>query len=196
MNKKRVAVTGLGAITPVGNTVQEFWNALLEGRSGVKKIQSFNPSRFSSQIAAEVLDFDPHEYLTPKEVRKTDRFVQFAIAASKKAVEDSKLNLDSEDRDRVGVIIGSGIGGLHTIESEHLTYMERGPEKGPSKISPFLIPMLIVNMAAGQVSICLKVKGPNKIVGTACATGNHAIGDAFRIIQKGKAEVMIAGGAR
>ncbi|OGW53708.1 MAG: beta-ketoacyl-[acyl-carrier-protein] synthase II [Nitrospirae bacterium RBG_13_43_8] len=195
MNKKRVAVTGLGAITPVGNTVQEFWNALLEGRSGVKKIQSFNPSRFSSQIAAEVLDFDPHEYLTPKEVRKTDRFVQFAIAASKKAVEDSKLNLDSEDRDRVGVIIGSGIGGLHTIESEHLKYMERGPEKGPSKISPFLIPMLIVNMAAGQVSICLKVKGPNKAVVTACATGNHAIGDAFRIIQKGQAEVMIAGGS-
>ncbi|UCD54621.1 MAG: beta-ketoacyl-ACP synthase II [Candidatus Omnitrophota bacterium] len=195
MNKKRVVVTGLGLITPVGNTIEECWNSLLEGRSGVRKIQCFDPSKFSSHIAAEVLDFDPSEYLSPKETRKTDRFVQFAIAASKKAVMDSRLNLDKEDRDRIGIIIGSGIGGLHTVESEYGKYIERGPEKGPSKISPFLIPMLIANMASGQVSIYFKVKGPNTAVVTACASGNHAIGDAFRIIQRDESNVMIAGGS-
>ena len=195
MDKKRVVVTGLGTVTPVGNTVKDFWNSLLEGRSGVRKIQCFDPSKFSSQIAAEALDFDPSKYLTPKEIRKTDRFVQFAIAASKDTVSDSKLDLDKEDRDRIGVIIGSGIGGLHTVESEHSKYIERGPDKGPSKISPFLIPMLIVNMAAGQVSIRFKVKGPNTAVATACATGNHAIGDAYRIIQRDEATAMIAGGS-
>jgi 3-oxoacyl-[acyl-carrier-protein] synthase II len=195
MSRKRVVITGLGLVTPVGSTVQQFWNSLLEGRSGVRRIQCFDPSKFSSQIAAEALDFDPNKYLQPKEVRKTDRFVQFAIAASKGALNDSALDLDAENRDRIGVIIGSGIGGLHTIESEHVKYMERGPEKGPSKISPFLIPMLIVNMAAGQVSIYLKVKGPNLATVTACATGNHAIGDAYRIIQRGEADVMFAGGS-
>jgi len=195
MNKKRVVITGLGVITPVGNTIEKYWNSLLEGRSGVGRIQCFDPSKFSSQIAAEVLDFDPSEYLNPKETRKTDRFVQFGIAAAKKAVTDSRLNLDEEDRDRIGVIIGSGIGGLHTVESEYDKYLKRGPEKGPSKISPFLIPMLIANMAAGQVSIYLKVRGPNKAVVTACATGNHAIGDAFRIIQRDEANAMVAGGS-
>ncbi len=195
MNKKRVVITGLGLTTPVGNTVKDYWNSLLEGRSGVKRIQCFDPSKFSSQIAAEVLDFDPSKYLTPKDIRKTDRFVQFAIAAAKEAVTHSRLNLDDEDRNRIGVIIGSGIGGLHTVESEYDKYIERGPEKGPSKISPFLIPMLIVNMASGQVSICLKVKGPNTAVVTACASGNHAIGDAFRIIQRSEANAMIAGGS-
>lgn len=195
MNKKRVVLTGLGAMTPVGSTVQEFWKSLLEGRSSVRKIQCFDPSKFSSQIAAEVLDFDPSKYFTTKEARKTDRFVQFAIAASKEAVLDSKLDLDKEDRDRIGVIIGSGIGGLHTVESEHNKYIERGPEKGPSKISPFLIPMLIANMASGQASIYFKVKGPNTAIVTACASGNHSIGDAFRIIQRNEATLMIAGGS-
>lgn len=195
MSKKRVVLTGLGAVTPVGSTIEDYWNSLLEGRSGVKRIQCFDPSKFSSQIAAEVLDFDPSGYLSPKEVRKTDRFVQFAIAAAKKAITNSRIDLDKEDRDRIGVIVGSGIGGLHTVESEYNKYIERGPEKGPSKISPFLIPMLIVNMAAGQVSIYFKVKGPNTAVVTACATGNHAIGDAFRVIQRSEADAMIVGGS-
>jgi 3-oxoacyl-[acyl-carrier-protein] synthase II len=195
MKTRRVVITGLGFITPVGNTIEEYWNSLLEGRSGVRKIQCFDPSKFSSQIAAEVLDFDPSKYLNPKETRKTDRFVQFGIAAAKEAVINSKLNLDEEDRNRIGVIVGSGIGGLHTVESEYDKYIKRGPEKGPSKISPFLIPMLIANMASGQVSIYLKLKGPNTAVVTACATGNHAIGDAFRIIQRNEADAMVAGGS-
>ncbi len=195
MKKKRVVVTGLGAVTPVGSKVKDLWDSLLEGRSGVRRIQCFDPSSFSSQIAAEVLDFDPSKYLNPKEIKKTDRFVQFAIAASKDAVQDSKLNLENENSERVGVIIGSGIGGLHTVEKEHNKYIQRGPEKGPGKISPFLIPMLIVNMAAGQVSIYFKAKGPNKAVVTACASGNHAIGDAFRAIRRGETDIMISGGS-
>ena len=195
MNKKRVVVTGLGVISPIGSTIDEFWNSLLEGRSGVKRVNCFDPSNFSSQIAAEVKNFDPASFLSHKEVRKTDRFVQFAIAASKKAIDDSGLDVEKSDRDRIGVLIGSGIGGLHTIEAEHKKYLEKGPEKGPSKISPFLIPMLIVNMASGQVSMALKAKGPNTAVATACASGNHALGDAFRIIQRGEANVMVAGGS-
>ncbi len=195
MKNNRVVVTGVGAITPVGNSVQEFWKALLEGRSGVRKLSRFDPSNFSCHIAAEVLDFDPTKYLNPKEVRKTDKFVHYAIAATYEAISDSKLNLDAENKNRIGVIIGSGIGGLHTVEEEHTKFFKRGPVNGPRKISPFLIPMLIVNMASGQVSITFKLKGPNTAVATACATGNHAIGDAFRIIQRGDADVMIAGGS-
>jgi len=195
MIKKRVVVTGLGAITPVGNTIEKFWKSLLEGRSGVRKIQCFDPSKFSSQIGAEVLDFEPTKYLSPKEIKKTDRFVQFAVGASKEAIVDSKIDLDKEDRDRIGVIVSSGIGGLHTIEREHIKYLERGPELGPSRISPFLIPNIIVNMASGHISICFKVKGPNMAIVTACATGNHSIGEAYRIIQKGNADAMIAGGS-
>ncbi|MCQ9207669.1 MAG: beta-ketoacyl-ACP synthase II [Omnitrophica bacterium] len=195
MSTKRVVLTGAGVITPVGSTIESFWNSLLEGRSGVRRIQCFDPTYFSSQIAAEVLDFDPHKYLTTKEAKKTDRFVQFAIASSVEAVRDSKLNFDNENRARIGVIIGSGIGGLQTVEREHKKYLERGPEKGPGKISPFLIPKLIANMAAGQVSIRYKVTGPNFAVVTACATGNHSIGEAFRILQRGQTDIMIAGGA-
>ena len=188
-------MTGMGVISPVGNTVKEFWNSLLEGRSGVRKIQCFDPSNFSSQIGAEVLDFDPSKHFNSKDARKTDRFVQFAVVASKDAVADSKLDLKKEDLEKMGVIVGSGIGGLHTVESEHNKYNERGPEKGPGKMSPFLIPMLIANMASGQISIHFKAKGPSKSVVTACATGNHSIGDAFRIIQLDEADVMIAGGS-
>ncbi|MBN1354616.1 MAG: beta-ketoacyl-ACP synthase II [Candidatus Omnitrophica bacterium] len=195
MHQKRVVITGLGLVTPVGNTVEDFWNSLLEGRSGVRKIRCFDPTNFSSQIAAEITDFDPSKYLNSKETRKTDRFVHFAIAASSEAIKNSKLDISLEDRDKIGVIIGSGIGGLHTVENEHTKFIERGPEKGPAKISPFLIPMLIVNMASGQVSIYFGIKGPNTSVVTACASGNHAIGDAFRIIQRGEADIMIAGGS-
>jgi len=190
-----VVVTGLGVISPVGSTVDAFWSSLLEGRSGVSRITCFAPSNFSSQIAAEVKDFDASPYFNSKDLRKTDRFVQFAVAASKSAIEDSGLDLEKEDRNRMGVFIGSGIGGLHTIESEHTKYFQKGPIKGPSRISPFLIPMLIVNMAAGQVSMYFKLKGPNTAVATACATGNHSIGDAFRIIQNGNADTMVAGGS-
>jgi len=195
MRKNRsVVVTGLGAISPIGNTIDEFWKSLLEGKSGVKRLASFDPTYFSSKIAAEVRDFEPTKYVSAKDLKRMDRFVVFAIAAAKTAISDSRIDLDNEDRNRIGVLIGSGIGGLQTVEKEHAQYLALGPEKGPGRISPFLIPMLIVNMAAGQVSISFRLKGPNSTVATACASGNHAIGDAFRIIQRGDADVMVCGG--
>ncbi|MFA5142710.1 MAG: beta-ketoacyl-ACP synthase II [Candidatus Omnitrophota bacterium] len=194
-NRRRVVVTGLGAISPIGNTIDEFWKSLLEGKSGVKRLTCFDPTYFTSKIAAEVRNFDPSPYLSPKEIKRMDRFVQFAVCAAKIAMTDSGILLDKEDRNKVGVLIGSGIGGLHTVEAEHRQFIALGPEKGPDRISPFLIPMLIVNMAAGQVSITLGLKGPNSAVATACATSNHAIGDALRIIQRGDAEVMVCGGS-
>ncbi|MFA6141715.1 MAG: beta-ketoacyl-ACP synthase II [Candidatus Omnitrophota bacterium] len=193
--QRRVVVTGLGTVSPVGSTIEEFWKSLLEGKSGVKRLACFDPTHFSSKIAAEVKHFDPSKYLSPKEVKRMDRFVQFAVVSAKIAVTDSGLNLTKEDRNRIGVLVGSGIGGLHTVEAEHRQFIALGPEKGPSRISPFLIPMLIVNMATGQISITLGLKGPSSAVATACATGNHAIGDAFRIIQRGDADVMVCGGS-
>lgn len=195
MEFKRVAVTGAGVITPLGNTIEKLWSSLLAGKSGIGRITSFDSSRFASHIAAEVKDFNPSDFMSDKEGRRFDRFVQFGVAAARMAVSDSGISLDKEDLTRIGVVVGSGIGGLHTIEREHLEYMKRGPEKGPSKITPFLIPMLIANMAAGQISILFGVKGPNSACVTACATGNNAIGDAFKIIQRGDADVMIAGGS-
>lgn len=195
MEHRRVVVTGLGVITPIGNTVDKFWKALLEGKSGVARLTAFDPSSFTSQIAAEVKDFDPLQFMSEKEAKRLDRFVQFGLAAAKLAIEDSRLNLDKENTDRIGVYVGSGIGGLHTIEKEHLAYIRRGPEKGPSKITPFLIPMLIANMAAGQISITFRLKGPNSAVVTACATANNTIGDAFKLIQRGAADAMVAGGS-
>lgn len=195
MKKRRVALTGVGIISPIGNTKEEFWNSILIGKSGVARLTCFDPSNFTSHIAAEVKNFDPTPCVNPKELKRVDRFVQFAICASKIAVSDAKLDLDIEDRNRIGVYIGSGIGGLHTIEEQVMAFIRRGPEKGPSKITPFLIPMLIVNMASGMVSIYLGAKGPNSAVATACATGNHAIGDAFRIIQRDEADIMVAGGS-
>jgi 3-oxoacyl-[acyl-carrier-protein] synthase II len=194
-NKRRVVVTGLGTVSPIGSTIDKFWNSLLEGKSGVEPLKAFDPTYFTAKIAAEVKDFDPSPYLNPKEVRRMDRFVQFAVVAAKMAVADAKLDLDKTDRNRIGVLIGSGIGGLHTVEAEHEQYLKLGPEKGPSRISPFLIPMLIVNMASGQTSITLGLKGPNTAVATACATGNHSIGDAFKVIQRGDADGMICGGS-
>ncbi len=193
--RKRVVVTGLGAVSPIGSNLQDFWKSLLEGKSGVRRLACFDPTHFTSKIAAEIKDFDPSPYLSLKDIKRMDRFVQFAVCAAKMAMADSGLKLDKEDRNRFGVIIGSGIGGLHTVEAEHRQFMTLGPEKGPDRISPFLIPMLIVNMASGQVSITLGLKGPNSAVATACATGNHAIGDAFRIIQRGDADVMVCGGS-
>ena len=193
--KRRVVVTGLGVVSPIGSTIEEFWKSLLEGKSGVKRLQCFDPTHFTCKIAAEVKNFDPSEYLSAKDMKRMDRFVQFAVVAAKKAVADARLNLDSEDRNRIGVLVGSGIGGLHTVEKEHKQFITLGPEKGPDRISPFLIPMLIVNMASGQVSITLGLKGPNTAIATACATGNHAIGDAYRIIERGEADVMVCGGS-
>lgn len=191
---RRVVVTGLGIITPIGNTIDEFWSAQLAGKSGVARLTAFDPSSFSCQIAAEVKNFNPTQFMSDKEARRLDRFVQFGLAASKLAVSNSGLELDKEDRNRIGIIVGSGIGGLQTIEREHAAYLKRGPEKGPSKITPFLIPMLIANMAAGHVSIALGLKGPSSACVTACATGNNTIGEAFKIIQRGDADIMVAGG--
>ncbi len=189
--KKRVVITGLGVISPVGNDTQSFWQSLKEGKSGVGPITSFDAADFDSRIAAEVKNFDPTQYgISIKDVKRTARFVQFAVAAAKQAVESSGLDLNKEDRNRIGVIIGSGIGSLHTIEEEHKTLLA----KGPSRLSPFLIPMLIINEASGVVAIIHGFKGPNSCVATACASGSHAIGDAYRTILYGDADVMLTGG--
>jgi len=190
MEKRRVVVTGLGLITPLGIGVMPSWNGLLEGKAGIGIITIFDSSDLPVHIAGEVKDFDPLLYIEPKEVKKMDRFIHFAVAASTMALEDSALKITEENADRVGVIIGSGMGGLPAIEHYHKTYLE----KGYRRITPFFIPMLIINLASGQVSIKCGAKGPNSAVATACATGSHAIGDAFRVIQRGEADVMIAGG--
>lgn len=195
MEFKRVVVTGLGVITPVGNTIKEFWDNLLAGKSGVDRLTAFDPTYYSSQIAAEIKNFNPKDFMSAKEARRFDRFVQFGLAASKNAFADSGLDANKEDMTRMGVIVGSGIGGLQTIEIEYGDFLKRGPEKGPSKITPFLIPMLIANMAAGHISIALGLKGPSSACVTACASGNNSIGDAFKLIQRGDADVMVAGGA-
>ncbi|NMM51287.1 beta-ketoacyl-ACP synthase II [Paenibacillus aquistagni] len=189
--KNRVVVTGMGVITALGSDLTTFWNHLLEGKSGVSLIESFDVSEYPTQIAASVKDFNPELYMDKKEVRRMDRFVQFAVAASKKAVEDAKLNMAEEDPERVGVIVGSGIGGLGTWEDQHHILIE----KGAKRVSPFFIPMMIANMASGQVSMTLGAKGPNTAAVSACATGTHSIGDAYKIIQRGDADVMICGGA-
>ncbi len=188
--KDRVVITGLGVITSVGTGKDEFWQSLCSGKSGITRITSFDASRFTTQIASEVKNFDPTLYVSRKEVRHMDRFVQFAVAGSVIAMKDAGIEVEKSDPERIGVLIGSGIGGIATLEREHTVLME----KGPDRISPFLIPMLIVNMASGCVSMIFGVKGPNTAVATACATGTNAIGDAFKIIQRGDADVMIAGG--
>jgi 3-oxoacyl-[acyl-carrier-protein] synthase II len=187
---RRVVVTGLGMITPVANTAEETWQGFLKGRSGTGPLTQLDPTPFNSKVAAEVKGFDPLKFMTPKEVKKTDVFVQFGVVTAKMALEDSKLDLSKEDAHRVGILVGSGIGGLRVIEEQHRVFLE----KGPGRISPFLIPMLIVNMAPGAISIALGLKGPSTCVATACATGSNAIGDAFKIIQRGEADVMFAGG--
>jgi len=189
--KKRVVITGLGVISPVGNDIASFWQSLKEGKSGVGPITSFDATAFDSRIAAEVKDFDPTQYgISTKDVKRTAKFAQFAVAAAKQAVDSSGLDLNKEDKNRMGVIIGSGIGSLYTIEEEHKILLS----KGPSRLSPFLIPMLIVNEASGLVAIVYGFKGPNSCVATACASGSHAIGEAYRTILYGDADVIITGG--
>ncbi|MFN2441812.1 MAG: beta-ketoacyl-ACP synthase II [Thermoanaerobaculia bacterium] len=191
MENRRVVITGIGLVTPLATGTRETWDSLLAGRSGVDVISRFDASAFDCRIAGEVRDFKPEDWMEKKEVKKADTFIQYAIAASQLAWDDAGLSLDDVDSERLGVIIGSGIGGLPSIEETHKKLLERGP----GRISPFFIPSLIVNLAAGQVSIRFKAKGPNSAPATACATGAHAIGDSMKIIQRGDADQMICGGA-
>jgi 3-oxoacyl-[acyl-carrier-protein] synthase II len=191
MNNRRVVITGLGCVTPVGNDKDEFWKNIKSGVSGIDTITKFDASTYQTQIAGEVKNFDPEQFISKKEVKRIDRFTQYAIASAKMAVEDSKLDLEKIDQYRFGVIIGSGIGGVETIETQHKIMLE----KGNKRVSPFFVPMMIGNMAAGQVSIFLGAKGPNTNVCTACSSGTHSIGDAFKIIQRGDADLMVSGGS-
>jgi len=189
--QRRVVVTGMGLICGVGHTAPETWQSLMEGKSGMAEIKAFDLTGHAVRFAAEVKDFDPLKFVDKKESRKMGRFIHFALAASAEAMEGSGLQVTEEMSERVGVYIGSGIGGFDVIEREHTALMEGGPRK----ISPFFIPAAIVNLASGHVSIKYNAKGPNQAAATACASGAHAIGDAFRIIQRGDADAMIAGGA-
>ena len=188
---QRVVVTGVGAVTPVGNTAREFWAAVCEGRSGIAPIAAFDASRLDVRIAGEIKGFDPLRFVDKKDVKKMDRFIHLALAAGVDAVEDAKIDFERVDPTRAGCLVGSGIGGIFSILEWHKVLLE----KGPGRISPFFIPAVIVNMASGHLSIRYKLKGPNSAVITACATGNHAIGDAFRLIQRGDADLMLAGGS-
>lgn len=190
--KHRVVITGMSVVTALGKDLDTFWSNLNAGKSGVSNIESFDVSEYPTRIAAEIKDFNAEDYIDRKDARKMDRFVQFAVVASKQAVADSGLNIgEGIDPDRVGVSIGSGIGGLGTWEDQHQILME----KGPKRVSPFFIPMMIANMASGQVSIVTGAKGPNVAAVTACATASNAIGDSYKMIQRGDADAMICGGA-
>ncbi|MEL6580449.1 MAG: beta-ketoacyl-ACP synthase II [Cyanobacteria bacterium J06621_12] len=188
---KRVVITGLGAITPIGNNLADYWDGLLQGRNGVGAITLFDASQHACQIAAEVKDFDPHQYLERKDAKRMDRFSQFGVCASKQAIADAKFEINELNADRIGVLIGTGVGGLRTMEIQN----ENLITKGPRKVSPFTIPMMISNMAAGLTAIHTGAKGPNSCTVTACAAGSHAIGDAFRLVQGGYADAMLCGGA-
>ncbi|MFA5060194.1 MAG: beta-ketoacyl-ACP synthase II [Candidatus Omnitrophota bacterium] len=190
MNKKRVVITGLGTVSPVGTGTEKFWKSLVEGKSGIRPITHFDASQFDSQICGHVIDYNPDDHFSSKEARHLARFVQFAVVAAKEAMAQANLDMKNVNAERMGVLIGSGIGSLKTMEEEYDTYLK----KGPGRISPFLIPKLIVNEAAGQVSINTGAKGPTTCVTTACATATNAVGDAFRLIQYNEADIMIAGG--
>ncbi len=187
---KRVVITGLGAITPIGNTLEAYWDGLMSGRNGVGEITLFDSSAHGCHIAAEVKDFDPSPYLSAKDAKRMDRFSQFAVCASKQALADAKLEINELNAEQVGVLIGTGIGGLKVLEDQHEIYRT----KGPDRCSPFMIPMMIANMAAGLTAIQVGAKGPNSCSVTACASGSNAIGDAFRWVQRGFAQAMICGG--
>ncbi|ASS93563.1 beta-ketoacyl-ACP synthase II [Peribacillus frigoritolerans] len=191
MTNRRVVVTGIGAISPVGNDAETGWKNIIEGKSGIGPLTRLNAEEFPVKVAAEIKDFDIETYINRKEARKMDRFTHYAIAASVMAYNDSKLEITDENAARVGVWIGSGIGGLETLETQHENFLNRGYKR----VSPFFVPMMIPDMAAGQVSILLGAKGINSCTVTACATGTNSIGDAFKAIQRGDADVMITGGA-
>jgi 3-oxoacyl-[acyl-carrier-protein] synthase II len=190
-NERRVVITGIGLLSPVGIGVRKNWEALLAGRSGIGPITRFDPTRHSTRFAGEIKDFDPLAFLDRKDIRKMDLFIQFALAAATLAVEDAEIDHAFLENDRCGVYVGSGIGGIGTIEEWHGVLMEKGPER----VTPYFLIATIINEASGQISIKYKARGPNSATATACATGTHAIGDSFRIIARGDADLMIAGGA-
>ncbi len=190
MQKRRVVITGLGVISPVGSGVEKFWKSLVEGKSGIRPITHFDASQFDCRIGGNIIDYNPLDHFSTKEARHLSTFVQYAVVTSNEAIRNAKLDLKSVDLERMGVLIGSGIGSIETLEEEFKKYLE----KGPKRISPFFIPRIIINEASGQVSIVTGAKGPNTCVATACATASNAIGDAYRFIQYGDADVMIAGG--
>ncbi|XXM73894.1 beta-ketoacyl-ACP synthase II [Lysinibacillus sphaericus] len=191
MSKKRVVITGLGAVTPLGNDVESTWSGILEGKTGIGPLTRLNADDYPAKVAAELKDFDIEQYVERKEARKMDRFTHYAVAASMMAVKDADLEINDENANRVGVWIGSGIGGMETFENQYETFQKRGYRR----VSPFFVPMIIPDMATGQVSIMLGAKGVNSCTVTACATGTNSIGDAFKVIQRGDADVMISGGA-
>ncbi len=191
MSRRRVVITGLGIVSPVGNSVGEAWANISEGKSGVQRLTRFDVSAFASQIGGEVRDFDISKYLAPKEARRFDLFIHYGLGAAIDALKDSGIDLDAEDRERIGCVIGSGIGGLPGIEEQHDDFLKGGPRK----ISPFFVPGSIINLIAGQLSIMFGLKGPNLAIATACTTSNHCIGEGGRLIEYGDADVMVAGGA-
>lgn len=191
LTKKRVVVTGIGMVSPLGNTTEETWAGLMAGRSGIDYITRFDTSQHTVKFAAEAKGFDPAKFIEKKELKKMDNFIYYAVAAAKEALDDSRLQINDQIAEEVGVYIGSGIGGFGVFEREHTKMMEGGP----SRISPFFIPASIVNLASGHVSIMSGAKGPNSATATACSTGAHAIGDSFKIIQRGDALAMICGGS-
>jgi 3-oxoacyl-[acyl-carrier-protein] synthase II len=191
MEQRRVVITGLGVVTSLGCDVATFWNNIIAGNSGVGRIERWDASAYDCKIAGEIKNFEPVRFVAPKEVRRTDRYVQYAVAAAKMAVADSELDLQREDRERIGVIIGSGIGGLETLEIQHNVLLE----KGPGRISPFTIPMLIANMGSGYVSMEMGLRGPNWAPVSACSTATHAIGEAWKCIRYGDADVLVCGGS-
>ena len=188
---RRVVVTGIGMVTPVGIGVEESWKSVCEGRSGIGPVTKFDASQFPSQVAAEVKDFRPEDFMEKQKVRRFDTFIHFAIASARMAIEDAGLKIDDNNRDRVGCVTGSGIGGLPMIEHFHKVLLE----KGPKRISPFFIPGIIANMVAGEIAIEFGARGPNTSITTACAASAHAIGESFRLIREGRADVMITGGS-
>jgi len=189
--KRRVVVTGIGLVTPCGIGTDNVWNNILGGKSGIGPITRFDVDRFDTKFAGEVKDFNPEDYIQPKEVKKMDLFIHYALAAAQIAMKDAGLDIGKEDSERVGVVVGTGLGGLPTIEKYHSVLLERGP----TRITPFFIPMLIANEAPGHIAIQHSIKGPNLCIVTACATGAHSIGEACRIIQYGDADAMVAGGS-
>ena len=191
MSKRRVVITGIGAISPLGHTAEETWENLLAGKSGVDYITAFDADKFTTKIAAEVKDYDVTAYFDSKDARKMDAFTQYALIAAREAIKDCGLNLEKEDRDRIGVIVGSGIGGLQTFEQEHTKMVE----KGPRRISPFFIPQMISDIAAGYISMEYNLKGPNYSMVSACATSAHTLGTALRTIQYGDADIVVCGGS-
>ncbi len=191
MIERRVVITGMGAVTPIGNTVAQFWKGMLEGQSGAAMITRFDTANHTTKFACEVKNFQTESIIEPKELRRIDLYAQFAMVAAEEAVKDSGLQFDQENPERIGVLIGSGIGGIRSFEDEHTKLMENGPRR----VSPFFIPLMIVDIAAGHISIKYNLKGPNYAVVSACASASHAIGDAFRIIQRGDADVMVTGGS-